>query len=191
MRIEYHKPEVYVLFYDYKKEDFEQCFSFEAPLDYPGVWLLTAGNGPKNPDHVYIDSFAIYNTEEKVSEGHNQHIHDAHKKKALRDMKQFDLTHKVTDLLHDENKWFNKKQFDEEILMDMLPDQLTFTKQTMSTVLREMYNNLNYYYKVTGPLHTSKNYTEQVQLVMSVMSNLTKLQSDMDAAYSELESAEK
>jgi hypothetical protein len=71
LRIEYHKPELFVLTYDYRKEDFDQCFSFEAPLDYPGVWLLTAGNGLKNPDHVFIESFAVYNTEEKVSAGHN------------------------------------------------------------------------------------------------------------------------
>ena len=71
LRIEYHKPELFVLFYDYEKEDFEQCFSYEADLNYPGVWLITAGNGLKNPDHVYIDSFAVYDLEEKVSVGHN------------------------------------------------------------------------------------------------------------------------
>lgn len=160
LRIEFHKPTLYVLVYDYRKEDFEQCFSFDAELDYPGVWLLTAGNGLKNPDHVYIESFALYNTEEKVSAGHNQHVHDAHKKKALRDMKEFDLTHKVSDLLHDENRWFNKHTFGEENLLDMIPEQLLNTKGSMSTVLKEMYNNLNYYYQVTAPLHTSKNYTE-------------------------------
>jgi hypothetical protein len=60
----------------------------------------------------------------------------------------------------------------------------------MSNVLREMYNNLNYYYQVTGPLHTSKNYTEQVELVMSVMSNLSNLASDMDNAAGELSKIE-
>ena len=129
-------------------------------MEYPGVWLLTAGNGPKNPDRVFVESFAIYNTEEKVAVGHNQHIHDAHKKKAERDMKQFDLTHHVTDLIHDENRWFNKHQFGEETLLDMIPDQLTFTKNSMSSVLKEMYANIQYYYKITDPLHTSKNYTE-------------------------------
>ena len=114
----------------------------------------------KNPDYTYIDSFAIYNTDERVSEGHNQHIHDAHKKKAERDWKQFDLSHKVGDLLHDDNRWFNKHQFGEETLIDMLPEKLTYTKNTMSQVLKEMYANLNYYYKITDPLHNSKNYTE-------------------------------
>jgi hypothetical protein len=106
-------------------------------------------------------------------------------------MKQFDLTHKVGDLLHDENRWFNKQTFGEETLIDLLPDQLTFTKSSMSTVLREMYNNLNYYYQVTGPLHTSKNYTEQYNLVINIMSNLTQLQSDMDGSKLELDRIER
>jgi hypothetical protein len=49
-----------------------------------------------------------------------------------------------------------------------------------------MYANLQYYYTITDPLHTSKNYTEQVQLVMTIMKNLTFLASDMDGAKSEL-----
>ena len=186
MRIEYHDKELFVLTYNYKKDDFDQCLTFEADLEFPGIWLITAGNGMKNPDHVFLESFALYNRDEKVAEGHNQHIHDAHKKKAERDMRQFDLTHKVTDLLHNEQRWFNKKSFGEENLIDMIPDQLLFTKNTMSAVLREMYNNLNYYYRLTDPLHTSKNYTEQVQLVMTIMKNLTFLASDMDGAKSEL-----
>ena len=72
------------------------------------------------------------------------------------------MTHNVTDLIHDENRWFNKHTFGEENLLDMIPDQLVFTKASMSAVLREMYNNLGYYYKITDPLHTSKNYSEQV-----------------------------
>jgi hypothetical protein len=106
-------------------------------------------------------------------------------------MKQFDLTHKVSDLLHDENRWFNKHTFGEENLMDMIPNQLMNTKSSMSAVLREMYNNLNYYYRITDPLHTSKNYTEQVQLVMTVMKNLTFLASDMDGATAELQTIER
>jgi len=50
-------------------------------------------------------------------------------------------------------------------MLDMIPVQLTMTKKTMSTVLKEMYNNLNYYYQLTNPLHNNKNYEDQVYLV--------------------------
>ena len=39
-----------------------------------------------------------------------------------------------------------------------LQEKLTFTKEAMSNSLKEMYTNLNYYYKLTGPLHNHKNY---------------------------------
>lgn len=52
----------------------------------------------------------------------------------------------------------------------------------MSTVLKEMYNNLNYYYKLTDPLHNNKNYEEQYQLITDVSKNLTFLSQDMDDA---------
>jgi len=51
-------------------------------LDYDGMFALTAGTGIMNSDHVYVDSFALYNPEEKVSLAHNQHYHEAHKKKS-------------------------------------------------------------------------------------------------------------
>lgn len=64
----------------------------EADLDYEGIFMLTGATSIRNPDHVYLDAFALYNPEEKVSEGHNQHVHDAHKKKAIHDMAMFDHT---------------------------------------------------------------------------------------------------
>jgi len=72
----------------------------------------------------------------------------------------FDKEHLVKDVIHNEKQFFNKALFDEKHMLDMIPVQLTMTKKTMSTVLKEMYNNLNYYYQLTDPLHNNKNYEE-------------------------------
>jgi len=58
----------------------------EYEFDFAGVWVLTATSPLANPDSAFIDSFAMYNPHEKVSIGHNQHFHEAHKKKAVHDM---------------------------------------------------------------------------------------------------------
>ena len=50
----------------------------------------------------------------------------------------------------------------------------------MSTVLKEMYNNLNYYYTLTNPLHNNKQYEEQYYLVQDITRNLSMLEFDMD-----------
>jgi hypothetical protein len=137
---------VLIYTWDYEKNDFEACISIDANLSEVGVWMITAGNGMKNPDHVFLDVFALYNNAIEVSESHNQHIHDAHERKAKHDMDIFDKEHLVKDLMHNEMSFFNGKLYDEEHMLDMIPVQLTMTKKTMSNVLKEMYNNLNYYY---------------------------------------------
>jgi hypothetical protein len=48
--------------------------------------------------------------------------------------------------LHRKGNHFNKEQFGEEALYDMLPSQLGMVKQLMTDALNEMYANLNYYY---------------------------------------------
>lgn len=51
-------------------------------MDFNGIFMVTAGTGIKNVDSVFIEQFSVYNPEEKVAVGHNQHFHDAHKRKA-------------------------------------------------------------------------------------------------------------
>jgi len=51
--------------------------------------MLTGASGLNNPDHIYIESFAMYDPTERVAESHNQRFHDAHKRKATHDMAQF------------------------------------------------------------------------------------------------------
>jgi hypothetical protein len=165
LRIEYHKPSVLIYTWNYDNNDFEACITMDVDLSQPGVWMITAGNGMKNADHVYLDVFALYDQKVEVSESHNQHIHDAHKKKAKHDMDIFEKNHLVKDLMHNDMSFFNQKLYDEDHMLDMIPVQLTMTKKTMSTVLKEMYNNLNYYYQLTNPLHNNKNYEDQVYLV--------------------------
>ena len=63
-----------------------------------------------------------------------------------------DVESHTRDLIHNNMKsFFNKKNFDEDHMLSMIPSQLTFTKEAMSNALKEMYTNLNYYYKLTGP----------------------------------------
>lgn len=98
--------------------------------------MVTGNSGLFNPDSIFIDSFAIYNPHEKVSASHNQHFHEAHKRKATRDMEKFQHDHLTKDLLHSTNSFFNKDTFGEENLLDMLPNQLGMTKKAMSETLK-------------------------------------------------------
>lgn len=107
----------------------------EQELDFNGVFVITGGSGIRNPDSIFIDQFSLYNPEESVSAGHNQHYHDAHKKKAIHDMAQFNIDHHVRDLIHNDMAFFNKETFGEENLLDMIPTQLTITKEASSKVL--------------------------------------------------------
>ena len=76
------------------------CTSIEKDIDFNGIFLLSGGAGLNNPDHIFIDSFATYDPSEKVSEGHNQHFHEAHKQKALHEIAKFDSEHHAKNLLH-------------------------------------------------------------------------------------------
>lgn len=37
-------------------------------MKFQGVFMVTAGSGIKNPDHVYLEYFGLYNMHEKVTE---------------------------------------------------------------------------------------------------------------------------
>ena len=99
-RVEYAHPTISVFTYNYEADTFESCFSIEHEMDFNGIFLITGNSGLYNPDQIIIDSFAIYNPHEKVSASHNQHFHEAHKRKATRDMERFRHDHITTDLLH-------------------------------------------------------------------------------------------
>lgn len=86
IRLEYKKPSVSLFYYDHASDNYETCMTFDYEMDYEGIFMITGASGLNNPDHIYIDSFAMYDPSERVSEGHNQHFHDAHKKKATHDM---------------------------------------------------------------------------------------------------------
>ena len=73
-------------------------------------------------------------------------------------MAQFDHERHAFEHLHKKGNHFNKEAHGEEALYDMLPSQLAMTKQLMTDALGEMYTNLNYYYKITAPLHNHKTY---------------------------------
>mmetsp|Transcript_5476 Transcript_5476/g.9278 ORF Transcript_5476/g.9278 Transcript_5476/m.9278 type:complete len:301 (+) Transcript_5476:531-1433(+) len=190
LRLEYSSPQVSIFVYNHELSQFESCISMEHPMDFEGTFLISGGSAINNPDSVVIDQFTLYNLEEAVAEGHNQHFHDAHRKKAVHDMAQFDAAHAARDLVHNDMAFFNKEVFGEENLVDMLPTQLTMTKQASSKVLREMYNNLNYFYKVTGPLHSHKGYEAQLQSVRSIIYNMTQLNEEIDASKERLDVVE-
>ena len=136
------------------------CTSFQHTLDYAGAWLFTAGSGVNNPDQYEIIDFQLYDTQERVSQGHNEHFHEAHKRNSVRDMAKFMHEHHVKDLIHNSESFFNKEQFGEENILAMLPETLTTLKNLMDGVLTEFYSNINYFYSVTNPMHSHKNYNE-------------------------------
>jgi|TARA_B110001450_G_C17322409_1_gene359978 hypothetical protein len=55
--------------------------------------------------------------------------------------------------------------YGEEALYEIIPPVLAETKELMKETLEEMYANLNYYYKITAPLHNHKTYDQQMQNV--------------------------
>lgn len=122
LRIEYKKPTITVLVWDVEKKTFDTCLSLDHELEFSGNWVVAAGNGIKNPDHVYIENFVLYDPETKVAEGHNKHVEEVHKKKAYRfDTSYFDHKDHVKDLIHSDASFFRKEQFGEENLLDMIP----------------------------------------------------------------------
>jgi len=42
--------------------------TIEQEITYEGIFLVSAGSGIKNPDHVYLEYFGLYNMHEKVSD---------------------------------------------------------------------------------------------------------------------------
>ena len=65
------------------------------------------------------------------------------------------------------------------------------TKKSMSESLKQMYNNLNYYYTITGSLHNHKTYDEQLNLVRDIQANITGLSKGLDEAKEHIEKVEK
>ena len=158
LRIEYKNPQISIFTYNSELQQFKSCISMEQDMDFNGVWVISGTTANVNPDRVFLDSFSYYNPQEKVSVGQNQRYHDAHKKKSEHDMAAFSVHHHTKNLIHNDLSFFNKDTFGEENLLDMLPHQLTNTRKEMSRVLKEMYNNFNYYYDITGPLHNHKSF---------------------------------
>ena len=73
-------------------------------------------------------------------------------------MALFNHEHHAKDLLHSTNSFFNKEQFGLENLIDMVPTQMTNLFKEMGNSLTQMYNNLNFYYDLTSPLHNHKTF---------------------------------
>ena len=122
LRLEYQKPTVSLYYFDKEKDDFKKCASVDFEMDFSGIFMITGASGLNNPDHIYIDNFAMYDPTERVSESHNQHFHDAHLKKSIHDMVIFDHEHHLKDLLHSSESFFNKDLFGEDNLLNMIPD---------------------------------------------------------------------
>lgn len=88
-----------------------------------------------DPDHVYLERVNLYDTSEKVSAGHNQHYHEAHKKKAVHDMANFDHQWHAKDLIHSDKSFFNKDQFGMENILALLPETQIQLKTGMNHAL--------------------------------------------------------
>lgn len=99
LRVEYTEPKIKLYWYDFEKDSYEFCTQDEYKMDFNGILMLTANSGMRDPDHYYIDSFAMYDPSERVSEGHNKHFHEAHKKKSVHDIAIFNHEHHARDIL--------------------------------------------------------------------------------------------
>lgn len=69
-------------------------------MDWKGIFLLSSSSGMRNPDRYFINSFALYDPGQRVEQSANVHFHDAHKKKSVHDIAQFDHEYHASDLLH-------------------------------------------------------------------------------------------
>ena len=72
----------------------------------------------------------------------------------------------------------------------MLPTQLTNTKTTLQDLYKEMYNNYNYFYKVTQPLHMSLTFKEQIASIDEMVANMTDLSAAIDKSKGRLDGLE-
>lgn len=95
-----------------------------------------------------------------MAEAENTKVMRNHKKDATYYMANQKTEHHVKDLIHNQNSLINSKDFGVSKLIDIMPEKLISVKSSMSNLLKELYNNLNFYYSLTSPLHTSKNHTE-------------------------------
>ena len=77
-RVEYSNQKVSVYWFNIEKDAYDFCTVAEFPMDFNGIFMMTANSGVRDPDHYFIDSFALYDPSEKVAEGHNKHFHEAH-----------------------------------------------------------------------------------------------------------------
>ena len=84
--------------------------------------MVSAGSGAREPDHVYLEYFGLYNMHEKVSDSLKDHKHEAHKRKALHEIANFDAESMTKNLVHNNMKsFFNKKNFQEDHMLSMIP----------------------------------------------------------------------
>jgi hypothetical protein len=88
-------------------------------------------------------------------------------------MANFDHELHTQDLVHFEQKFFDKKNYDMFHILAMIPSQLTLTKETMKDTLQSMNDNLWYYHKIAAPLHNHKSYDEQMTMINDMYQNLT------------------
>jgi len=68
VRIEYQNKQIAVSTWNHDTQQLENCVTLEQEIEYEGIFLVTAGSGIKNPDHVYLEYFGLYNMHEKISD---------------------------------------------------------------------------------------------------------------------------
>jgi len=42
-------------------DQWRTCLTMEKELDFNGAFLITAGSAIRNPDRVFVETFALYN----------------------------------------------------------------------------------------------------------------------------------
>ena len=172
LRIEYHNPTVTIMILNGATGKYETCLEMYKELDFEGIFVISAGSSMRNPDRVYLDQFAVYNPEVDVTKEEQQKEKEQRRESSIEAMSQYNTAYLTKDLIHSTDSITKKEQFGEANLLDMLPTQLTNTKNSMTELLQQMYNNYNYFYKVIEPLHSNKNFTAQQENIDQMITSL-------------------
>ena len=103
IRLHYSYPLITVQVLDIYTQQFEFCFSFEAPEvgQYNGYWLLSGASGVQYPDHIFVKSIKLYDPKSPAT---NQHFQEARHAKAQFESIQAKIKEGVKDIFEHQSE---------------------------------------------------------------------------------------
>lgn len=88
---------MHISFFNAEKMSFEKCFAMKADLSFPGIFLITAMSGFKDPNYHFVRSFKLFDPK---TESVNNRFQDSHNEKALREKLAEKISQDIKDLVH-------------------------------------------------------------------------------------------